>query len=52
MTTNSEPETRAAQNERAERVAKALATLSIPELRKFVSEMEAELRKPVFKVVK
>jgi hypothetical protein len=34
-----------------ERVAKALATMSVAEIRKLVSEMEAELRKPVLTVV-
>jgi hypothetical protein len=34
------------------RVAEALATMSIAELRKLVCEMEAELRKTALKLVK
>ena len=38
-------------NAQEQRVAEALAAMSIAELRKLVSEMEAELRQPLFKVV-
>ncbi len=52
MATDLDSETRGDQSKQAERVAKALATMSIPELRKLVSEMEAELRKPDLNLVK